>query len=89
MLFSWDPAKDERNRRERGFGFDAAVLIFKGFTLAWEDDRAVYGETRIRAVGIAQGRLLHVVYTDLGESRRIISARPANRKERDQWLSNQ
>jgi uncharacterized protein len=89
MLFSWDPGKDERNRRERGFGFHIAALIFEGITLEWPDDRTAYGETRVRAIGMAQGLILHVVDTDRDETRRIISARPANRKERDRWLSRQ
>ncbi len=28
--FEWDPAKHERTRRERGFGFDYAARIFAG-----------------------------------------------------------
>ncbi|MDB5559467.1 MAG: hypothetical protein JWQ36_2401, partial [Enterovirga sp.] len=28
MEFDWHTAKSERNRAERGFGFDAAALIF-------------------------------------------------------------
>jgi hypothetical protein len=28
MRFDWDPANDEWNRQERGFGFDFAALIF-------------------------------------------------------------
>jgi uncharacterized DUF497 family protein len=30
MEFDWHTAKSERNRAERGFGFDAAALIFEG-----------------------------------------------------------
>ena len=85
MLFDWDPAKHDRNQRERGFGFDLAALIFAGPTLEWPDDRQDYGEPRIRALGEAEGLVLHVVFTDRGEVRRIISARLANRKERDAW----
>jgi uncharacterized DUF497 family protein len=33
MRFDWDPAKEKRNRRERGFGFDFAALIFEDETL--------------------------------------------------------
>jgi len=37
MYFEWDPAKDERTSRERGFGFDFAALIFEGMTLEAPD----------------------------------------------------
>ena len=85
MRFDWDLAKNARNRRERGFGFDFAGLIFEGDTIEWTDDRTDYGEVRVRALGEVDGVVLHVVFTDRGDVRRIISARLANRKERNRW----
>lgn len=85
MLFDWDSAKSERNRQERGFGFDFAALVFEGDTMEWLDDRRDYGEARMRTIGEVNGVVLHVVFTDRGDVRRIISARVANRKERNQW----
>ena len=87
MLFEWDDAKHERNRRERGFGFDHAVRIFAGPVLERADTRRAYGEVRVQALGETGGDALVVVYTDRGEARRIISARRANRKERELWQS--
>jgi uncharacterized DUF497 family protein len=85
VRFDWDAAKHERNRQERGFGFDFAALIFEGDTLEWPDDRRNYDEVRIRAIGQAEDLVLHVVFTDRGDVRRIISARLADRKERSRW----
>lgn len=87
MQFDWDPAKHERNlrARDRGFGFDVASLIFGGETIEVEDRRRDYGETRVQAIGEADGLVLFVVYTDRGEVRWIISARKADRKERKIW----
>ncbi len=85
MRFDWDFAKGERNRGERGFGFDFATLIFEDDTIEWPDDRRDYGEVRVRSIGEANGLVLHVVFTDRGDVRRIISARVADRKERNQW----
>jgi len=39
MRFGWDPAKDERNRQKRGFGFDFAALIIESDTIEWLDNR--------------------------------------------------
>lgn len=86
MLFDWDGPKHERNLRERGFGFDFAAQIFTGDVLLQEDARHDYGETRIRAIGEVEGVVLVVIFTDRGPIRWIISARPANRKERWLWL---
>ncbi len=51
------------------------------------DDRADYGETRIKAIGEVDGIVLAVIYTDREDVRWIISARKANRKERALWLA--
>ena len=85
MLFEWDVAKHERNLRERGFGFDVAALVFEGETMEAIDDRRDYGEVRVRAIGQSSGIVIHVVYTDRAERRRIISARLASRQERTLW----
>ncbi len=85
MLFDWDLAKDEQTRLDRGFGFDFASLIFEADTLERRDGRVDYGEIRIVAIGEVDGLVLSVVYTDRSDVRRIISARMANRKEREQW----
>jgi uncharacterized DUF497 family protein len=86
MQFEWDNAKHLRNIELRGLGFDDGALIFAGPVVEWVDDRRDYGEVRFRAVGMAAGNLLHVVYTEREEVRRIISVRVANRKDRAAWL---
>jgi uncharacterized protein len=85
MEFEWDDAKSERNRRERGFDFATAALIFAGPVQTIVDERRDYGEERIIAIGEIDGEVLVLVYTDGGQVRRIISARRANRKERETW----
>ena len=87
MDFEWDEAKSSRNLRERGFGFDFAALIFETRVLEARDDRADYAEDRIVAIGEAEGVVMTVVYTDRQNARRIISARLANKKERQIWQS--
>lgn len=84
-MFEWDEAKSEANLRERGFDFAYAALIFDGPTLEWDDVRQDYGERRILAIGQADEDVLFVVYTWRGAVRRIISARLANRRERDAY----
>ena len=80
--FEWDQTKSDRNRVERGLPFNLAVALFDGPTLERSDDRLDYQEARVQAIGSAFGLILHTVYTDRGPVRRIISLRPANRRER-------
>ena len=85
MDFTFDSAKSDRNRSERGFGFAFAARIFLGRTVELVDDRQDYGEVRVKAIGEISGTVYVVVYTDRDTGRHIISARPANRKERALW----
>lgn len=91
MKIDFDPAKNERNIRERGLSFQAAARIFFGDTIESDDRRFDYGERRIRAIGRVQGECLYVVFTwrmDAdGPYRWIISARLANRKERRNYAA--
>jgi uncharacterized DUF497 family protein len=87
MEFEWDDAKHEETLRARGLGFDFAALIFAGPVIERPDARRAYGELRMQAIGEVEGIILFVVYTQRGAVRRIISARRANRKERELWLS--
>lgn len=87
MRFGWDTSKEKQALLERGIDFTLATEIFLGPTIAWRDDRRDYGELRMRALGEVDGLVLHVVFTDRADLRRIISARMANKKERLKWRS--
>ena len=88
MDIEFDPGKSAKNEVERGFGFLYAAQIFLGPTIETVDERHDYGEVRVQAIGQVEGDVLAVVYTDRGEGRRIISARMANRRERELWQSS-
>ena len=78
----WDPAKAEANLQKHGVRFsDAEAVLFDPLALSMEDEDAE-GEDRFIAMGQdAVGRILVVVYTYRGNAIRLISARPATRKE--------
>ncbi|MBM3566384.1 MAG: BrnT family toxin [Alphaproteobacteria bacterium] len=84
-MFEWDRAKSKANLSARGFDFAHAARIFDGSVLEIDDDRANYGERRIWAIGRIEGDFFFVVYTWRNGVRRIISARKANRRERDAY----
>ncbi len=82
MAFEWDAAKNAANIAGHGIDFEDAIRIFDGPMLEKADARRDYGEVRIIAFGVVDGRELAVVYTMRGERRRIISARRAHSRER-------
>lgn len=87
MEFEWDLDKSDATYVLRGFDFGLAAEIFAGPIIKTVDSRRDYGEVRVHAIGKAAGMTLVVICTDRDNSRRIISARLASRKERLQWLN--
>ncbi|HYZ43058.1 MAG TPA: BrnT family toxin [Stellaceae bacterium] len=79
------PGKESLNVEKHGVDFTTATQIWNGPLVEKIDARRDYREIRIIATGIAEGRLLVVVYTWRGERRRIISARKANSRERGRY----
>ncbi len=86
MRFEWDEARNEANIKKHGFGFERAKKIFENPVLTWRDDRFDYGEDRYIGLGEMEEILIvAVVYTKRKEFIRIISARTANKKEREKY----
>ena len=84
MRFAWDSAKADANERKHGVKFDEASTVF-GDTLSvsGRDLEHSVGESRWITLGLSShGRVLVVSHTDRGGVIRIISARPATRKEK-------
>lgn len=85
-VFEWDEAKNERNISKHGIGFTRASRVFQHAYLRNKDDRYDYGEQRYLALGESNHAILVVVYTERKDRIRIISARPANNRERKLYL---
>jgi uncharacterized protein len=84
--FEWDEDKAAVNLRDHGVAFEEAVNAFRDlFVVERLDDRKDYGEERINLIGMYDGVLMHVTYTERGERNRIISARRAERHEQDYY----
>ena len=82
----WDPEKARSNAKKHGVRFsDAEMVLFDPNALTKEDVIAD-GEQRFATVGMdTLGRILVVVYTYRGEDIRLISARPATKRERKHY----
>ncbi len=87
LLFEWDPKKAKRNHTLHGVSFDEASTAFQDVLSTTIDDPLhSIGEGRYILTGLShRGRLLVVVHTERGDRIRIISARLATNKERDQY----
>jgi uncharacterized DUF497 family protein len=89
--FEWDPAKAEANVRKHGISFEEATTAFFD-KLSFTIPDPLHSEDEARFVLLGQtstGQLIVVVHVDRGARIRLISARPATRKERRQYETNQ
>ena len=88
MQFEWDEVKNKSNQDKHGISFEQAVEIFTSPHINRLDQRFDYGEQRTQSIGMMRsGKLiLLVVHTDRENNIRIISARRANKKERDVYF---
>lgn len=85
MTYQWDNDKAAANLSKHGIDFaDAVSVLADDLALTIPDER--FDEERFITVGMdAFGRDLVVVYTWRGDEIRLISARKATRRERQQY----
>jgi uncharacterized DUF497 family protein len=85
VQYEWDNDKAADNLGKHGVDFfDAIAALEDPNRLEEIDTRFVYGEERVRIIGMARGDILLVIVTVRDEDvLRIISARKATRHEQD------
>lgn len=85
--FEWDAAKAEVNLRKHGVSFEEATTAFyDNMSITIPDPLHSEREARFVLLGrTSAGHLVAVVHVDRGARIRLISARPATRKERKQY----
>ncbi len=87
MEFEWDTDKAESNLRKHGINFAEATSVLKDDTAITIYDQHPI-EDRYITIGISDlGQLLVVVYTLRPNKIRLISARKANKRERQQYFN--
>jgi uncharacterized DUF497 family protein len=85
MAFEWDDVKAKKNLDKHGIGFPLARRVFLDVNrLEFEND-GEYDERRWVAIGLVVDQVLVVIYTMRDEVCRIISARRAERSERERY----
>jgi uncharacterized DUF497 family protein len=85
--FEWDADKEAANLQKHGVSFAQAAVAFSDpFAVDWIDDRQDYAEERVILLGMTDGQVLTVVYTERETRIRIISARRATRYEQEIYI---
>ncbi|STZ07490.1 Protein of uncharacterised function (DUF497) [Moraxella caprae] len=75
LIFEWHDEKYELVHKNRGITLDEVVSVFFDDNALEKDDFGDYDEQRTLTIGMSnQARLLVVVWTQRGETYRIITA---------------
>ena len=83
LLFEWDESKNQTNILKHGIDFDSAILVFNDPNrIEIYDVEHSLEEDRYNTIGLVD-KVLFVVYTERKSLIRMISARPATKKEEE------
>ena len=87
IKFEWDAAKARLNLTKHSVSFEEASTVFGDRSaITIPDPVHSLAEERFVTIGVSdQGKILVVVATERGDSLRLISARPAGKRERKQY----
>jgi uncharacterized DUF497 family protein len=90
MEFEWDETKAATNLKKHGVRFEEAKTVFNNpLALIFDDEAHSIDEQREVIIGHSQSnRLLLVCFTERPNAIRIISARLATRREREDYEQN-
>ena len=81
VRISFDREKSRANTAKHGVSLELARELDWESALVWIDDRFAYDEVRLVALAPRLNTLYYVAFTEQGNTRRIISLRPATRRE--------
>ncbi len=86
MEFEWDENKNVSNCEKHGIDFNDAKGVLDDENCKISPDlRNNYGENRWKIIGKIYGSIISVIYTKRESAIRLISARKASKKERDEY----
>jgi len=90
LIFEWDPKKAETNLKKHGVSFEEASTAFKDpLSLTIDDPLHSSDEERLILIGMSYNNsMLVIVHTEIRDNIRIISARKATKKERNNYETN-
>ena len=84
LSFEWDESKAKSNLAKHGVSFEEASTVF-GDPLSLTIPDSAHAQVEARSIVLGQShqrKLPVVVHTERGDNIRLISARPASRRER-------
>ena len=88
--FEYDTQKNQSNIRKHGLSFETASSAFNdpAAVIIYDEDHSTT-EERYNLIGAVEGGILFIVYTMRDETIRMISARPATKREKERYYKRE
>jgi uncharacterized DUF497 family protein len=88
LEFEWDYEKNQKNQRKHGVSFEEATMVFYD-PMSYERIDWVHSiaESRWYKIGISGWKVLVVSFTERNRLIRIISARKADKNDKERYLN--
>ncbi len=85
MIFEWNIEKSEKNLKKHGVSFNEAEIAFEDLYAIekFNEKNSTADESRFKMLAITGEKIIVAAYTMRGENFRIISARKAEKYERE------
>ena len=86
VRIQYDEGKNQKNIRKHGLSFETASIAFDdpGAVVIYDDTHSD-SEERYNLIGAVGSHILFIAYTVRSETIRVISARPATRREKETY----
>jgi uncharacterized protein len=88
VRIKFDPIKDKLNLAKHGVPLSFAEKLAWDEAYVWVDPRCEYDELRMVGLAPEGNSLYYVAFVDRGNERRVISLRPAERREVKKYVEN-
>jgi len=80
-MITWNESKRAKNLKVHGIDLAEIGCVLDAPMVTVEDERETYGEKRLQSLGLFQGRVVFLVWTERDDSARVISCRYGDKHE--------
>ena len=85
-MTTWDETKRATNKTKHGIDLAKVESAFDTPMLTIEDNRAAYGERRLKSLCFMNGRVVVLVWTEREDGPHLISCRYGDKRETEKYF---
>lgn len=85
-MISWDEAKREANKVKHGIDLAMLERVFDAPMLTITDDRAAYGEQRLKSLCFFKAAVVVLIWTERDAGPHLISCRYGDKHETEKYF---